>query len=431
MSKVLFWFRNDLRLHDNEALTKATAMGDVIPVYVFDERQFKNNRFGFKKTGIHRTQFLLESVEDLRQNLQQIGSNLIVRIGKPERILADLAEDFECEAVFASKEITQEEADVEIALSKRLKPLNIDIELVWMSTLYHARDLPFKIYQLPDVFTDFRKQLERGTKIRTTFADIKDIGLLPQSLEFGEIPSLQVLGFNEEIQVDSRAVLDFKGGETAALKRLESYIWEKDLLKTYKETRNGLIGGDYSSKFSTWLSLGCLSPRTIYEEAQRYEQSRVKNESTYWLIFELIWRDYFHFVALRFGTRIFKPSGIQHNLNIEWKHHKPTFEKWKNGETGVLFVDANMKELAASGFMSNRGRQNVASFLVNDLRLDWTWGAAYFESQLIDYDVCSNWGNWNYIAGVGNDPRENRYFDIPTQVQKYDPKGDYVKLWNS
>jgi deoxyribodipyrimidine photo-lyase len=411
VSKVLFWFRNDLRLHDNEALIKASEMADVIPVYVFDERQFKNQRQGFKKTGAFRTQFLIESVENLRQNLKKLGSNLIIRMGKPER------------------EITQEETEVEIALSKKLKPLNIDLELVWLATLYHARDLPFKINHLPDVFTDFRKTIERQAKVRPTFDTPTTLGYLPRDLEPGDLPTLKQLGFEETTIIDNRSVLDFKGGETEGLKRLQSYIWDKDLLKTYKETRNQLIGGDYSSKFSVWLGLGCLSPRMIYEEVQSYERQRTKNESTYWLIFELIWRDYFHFVALKFGTRIFKASGIKHDINHEWKHHKPSFEKWMNGQTGVPFIDANMRELAKTGFMSNRGRQNVASFLVKDLGLDWTWGAAYFESQLIDYDVCSNWGNWNYVAGVGNDPRENRYFNILTQARNYDKNAEYVKLW--
>ncbi len=115
----------------------------------------------------------------------------------------------------------------------------------------------------------------------------------------------------------------------------------------------------------------------------------------------------------------------------EWKHDKAKFEAWINGKTGVPFIDANMKELQLTGFMSNRGRQNVASFLTKDLGIDWTWGATYFESQLIDYDVCNNWGNWNYVAGVGNDPREDHYFNIETQVEKYDKNGDYVKLWLS
>ena len=429
MSKVIFWFRNDLRLEDNEGLVKAADMADVIPVYVFDERQFVKHRLGFDKTSARRVQFLLESVADLKRNLQKIGSDLIIRIGKPERILSDLAEDFECETIFTSKEIAQEETDVEIGLSKRLKPLNIDLELIWGATLYHVRDLPFKINHLPDVFTEFRKMTEKSAKVRATFAAPKDLGLLPRSLEIGMLPTLKDLGYNEEVTKDDRAVLDFKGGETEGLARLQSYIWDKDLLKIYKETRNGLLGGDYSSKFSAWLSLGCLSPRTIYEAIKKYEYDRLKNESTYWLIFELIWRDYFHFVALKFGTRLFKPSGIKLDIDTEWKRYRPTFDKWMEGNTGIPFIDANMRELAETGFMSNRGRQNVASFLVKDLHMDWTWGAAYFESQLIDYDVCSNWGNWNYVAGVGNDPRENRYFNILIQAKNYDAKAEYVKYW--
>lgn len=105
------------------------------------------------------------------------------------------------------------------------------------------------------------------------------------------------------------------------------------------------------------------------------------------------------------------------------------FWRWAEGQTGIPFVDANMRELNQTGFMSNRGRQNVASFLVNDLGIDWRWGASYFESMLIDYDACSNWGNWMYVAGVGNDPRENRYFNILKQAQNYDKKGEYIRHW--
>jgi deoxyribodipyrimidine photo-lyase len=228
---------------------------------------------------------------------------------------------------------------------------------------------------------------------------------------------------------DPRGVLPFRGGESEALRRIQTYFWENDQLKVYKETRNGLLGADYSSKFSLWLAYGCISPRQIYEEVKRYEAERVANDSTYWLIFELIWRDYFRFITLKYGSRLFKVSGIQYNLELKWNHRRDLFDKWVNGQTGVPFIDANMRELQLTGFMSNRGRQNVASFLAKDLKIDWTWGAAYFESQLIDYDVCSNWGNWNYVAGVGNDPRENRYFNIYTQATRYDEKGEYVKTW--
>ncbi len=428
MQNILFWFRNDLRLHDNEALIQATKAGNVTPVYVFDERQFLDTPLGFKRTGALRAKFLIESVQNLRQNLQKIGSDLVIKIGKPEDILAKMAADLQVAAVYASKEVTQEETTIEASLSKRLKPLNIEIELVWIATLYHARDLPFQINFLPDVFTEFRKKVERSAKIRPTFDAPKSLPKIEKTIELGEMPTLKTLGY-ENVKSDKRSVLAFQGGETAAQYRLDEYFWDNDLLKTYKETRNGLIGADYSSKFSAWLSLGCISPRTIYEEVKKYEKEVTANDSTYWLIFELIWRDYFHFIALKFGTRIFKPSGVRNDLMKSWKRDKMNFEKWVKGETGMPFIDANMRELQQTGFMSNRGRQNVASFLTKDLGIDWTWGAAYFESQLIDYDVCSNWGNWNYLAGVGNDPREDRYFNIGRQADMYDKEGEYVKLW--
>jgi deoxyribodipyrimidine photo-lyase len=132
---------------------------------------------------------------------------------------------------------------------------------------------------------------------------------------------------------------------------------------------------------------------------------------------------------LKFGTRIFKVSGINHDLKKTFRRDENLFLKWAEGQTGIPFIDANMREMNATGFMSNRGRQNVGSFLVKDLGIDWTWGAAYFESLLVDYDPCSNWGNWNYVAGVGNDPREDRYFNILTQANRYDEQGEYVKHW--
>ena len=227
---------------------------------------------------------------------------------------------------------------------------------------------------------------------------------------------------------DDRAVIDFKGGETEAWKRLRYYIWESDLIATYKETRNGLIGGDYSTKLSPWLALGAISPRSVFGEVKKYEAVRSKNSSTYWLVFELMWRDYFRFIAKKHGDRIFKITGIK-QIDLRLNKDLNSFEKWKGGKTGIDFVDANMLELKRTGFMSNRGRQNVASYLVHDLKVNWTWGASYFETMLIDYDPCSNWGNWNYIAGTGNDPRKNRYFNIENQANKYDPYGNYKRYW--
>ncbi len=189
-----------------------------------------------------------------------------------------------------------------------------------------------------------------------------------------------------------------------------------------------MLGADYSSKFSPWLALGCLSPRFIYEQVKEYEAERLKNDSTYWLVFELLWRDFFRFICAKHGNQIFRQSGLQ-GIRIPWKEDWERFRLWREGLTGFPLVDANMRELAATGFMSNRGRQNVASFLTKNLGINWLLGAEWFESLLIDYDVCSNWGNWNYTAGVGNDARGFRYFNIPKQSRDYDPKGDYIRHW--
>ncbi len=435
MKRIVYWFRNDLRLHDNEGFLTATERADqVLPVFIFDPRLFNEHpRLGFRKTGVFRANFLIESVMDLRRSLRNRGANLIVRVGNPAEILCELAKETGAMAVYASKEVTAEETNVEADLNKKLKPLNIDLDLFWMSTLYHVRDLPFEVARLPDVFSQFRNQVEKRAKVRQSFETPEDIELVP-GVAPGDMPTLATFGFdadtqNMALQPDPRRAVPFRGGETVALDRLNRYLWDTDLIATYKETRNGLLGEDYSSKFSAWLSNGCLSPRMIYDEVVRYEDERTRNDSTYWLIFELIWRDFFRFVALKFGTRIFKVSGINHDLKKTFRRDENLFLKWAEGETGIPFIDANMREMNASGFMSNRGRQNVGSFLVKDLGIDWTWGAAYFESLLVDYDPCSNWGNWNYVAGVGNDPREDRYFNILTQATRYDEKGDYVKHW--
>jgi deoxyribodipyrimidine photo-lyase len=229
--------------------------------------------------------------------------------------------------------------------------------------------------------------------------------------------------------LDKRAAFVFKGGEGAALHRLNYYLWETGLLSNYKNTRNGLLGADYSSKLSAWLSLGCISPRKVYAEVKRYEMAHGANESTYWLFFELLWRDFFYFMFKKYGNRFFKPQGLRGQAPPTAQNQAELFESWKKGQTGVPFVDANMRELNATGFMSNRGRQNAASFLVKDLKVNWTWGAAYFEEMLIDYCPASNWGNWAYVAGVANDPRENRYFNVIKQAGDYDPQGAYVRTW--
>ncbi len=419
----IVWFRNDLRLKDNRILNAALAeCGQIIPLFIIDTRWFRNLSLGFKKTGHLRAMFLLQCLQDLKQNLQSKGGDLLVLQGYPEEILPEVARHHQVQQVYASKETTWEEIKVEEALEVQMKDLSIPIRYAWQHTLILPDDLPFEIYEIPDVFSDFRKEVEKKSTVKEPLQAANKISI-PENWQQTELPSLSKLGFDQE-----KVELRFNGGETEAWKRLNSYFWQRDLLKNYKFTRNGLLGEDYSSKLSPWLAHGCISPRSVYQQVKIYEKEHKSNISTYWMIFELYWRDYFRFVAAKYGNKIFfktglldKPTGLRDDLDL--------FQKWANGATGIPFIDANMLELNQTGFMSNRGRQNVSSFLVKDLQINWTWGAAYFESKLIDYDVTSNWANWAYIAGVGNDPRQNRYFNIMKQAQQYDPKGEFVKHW--
>lgn len=233
------------------------------------------------------------------------------------------------------------------------------------------------------------------------------------------------------VRPDDRAALPFRGGETAALERLEHYC-QRGRVDTYKRTRNGMVGADYSTKLSPWLALGCVSARQVLQRVRAFERSSgIANEDTYWVVFELLWRDYMRFYALRHGTALFRLAGAQGAASgrQRWGREPHLLSAWSAGATGYPFIDANMRELRLTGFMSNRGRQNVASFLVRDLGLDWRLGAAHFERHLLDHDPCSNYGNWQYAAGVGSDPREDRYFNIVKQASMYDPDCAYIRLW--
>ncbi len=429
-NRIIVWFRQDLRIHDNEALDYALERGDeVIPVYVFDERMFKGvTKYGFPKTGKYRAKFLIECVEDLRASFQKLGTELIVRVGKPEEEIYKIACQTEASWVFCNRERMQEEVDVQDALERNLWKEAMEIHFFRGKMLYYTQDLPFPVSHCPDTFTTFRKEVERYVPIRESLPAPTRINKPTVNVAAGDMPKLSDFG-HEDFEVDKRAALAFQGGETAALQHLRDYLWEKDLLRTYKETRNGLIGKDYSSKLSPWLAQGCVSPKKVYSEIKKYEQERVKNESTYWLFFELLWRDFFRLMGKKHGNAIFRKEGTKGEESQKLEEDATKFRIWQEARTGVPFIDANMRELNLTGFMSNRGRQNVASFLVHDLEVNWQMGAEYFESLLIDYDVCSNWGNWNYIAGVGSDPREDRCFNILTQAKKYDSHGAYVKLW--
>jgi len=427
--QAIVWFRNDLRIHDNESLTEAMeAAENVLPVYIFDDRVFKSRtKFGFKKTGVFRAKFIIESIIDLRNSLASIGLPLIIRSGITENIIYELAREIKSSWVFCNRERTQEEVNIQDALERKLWTIGQEVRYNRGKMLYYTADLPFPVTQTPDVFSQFRKEVEKYIPVREPLPVPSGHTYYNMDVDPGAIPHLRDLGFKKE-EIEAATACPYRGGESAAISRLKHYFWEVEGLSNYKETRNQLLGLDYSSKFSPYLAQGCLSPKFIYAELKRYESKVKKNNSTYWLFFELLWRDFFRLMGKKHGNKIFQIRGPK-NIDKSWTEDSEAFNAWATGNTGIPFIDANMRELYSTGFMSNRGRQNVASFLVNDLGINWLLGAEYFESLLVDYDPCSNYGNWNYLAGVGSDPRENRHFNILSQAKRYDPEGAYIKHW--
>lgn len=457
MKTHLILFRNDLRIHDNEALSEASKADRLIPVYVFDPRKYAATEYGFPRVGPLRIRFLMETVSNLRNNLRRRHSDLVIRTGKLEEIVPALVKEYRVSDVFLHAEPTSEERKEEDELEAALASLNpnallntdaspkpsgsetpigIHLRKFWGSTLYHRDDLSMGAHQVPEVFSNFRKRVEKSSRVREFIAMPEELPPCPVDVS-GELPDMETLRVVQDhflwndTQFDQshKSVLDFKGGEDTALQRVRDYIWDGDHLKRYKETRNGLLGPDYSSKFSPWLATGALSPRYVHDQIRQYEKERVKNSSTYWMIFELIWRDYFKFVFMKHGNALFRTEGIRKTSHpVAWQRDDVLIRAWQKAETGIPFVDANMRELLRTGFMSNRGRQNAASFFSWNLRQEWRIGAAWFETLLLDYDPCSNWGNWMYNSGVGNDPRQ-RYFNILGQADRYDENGDYVRHW--
>ena len=248
MKTAVVWFKTDLRLHDNETLVKAIAQNDsIVPVYCLDDSHFETNSFGFKKTGSFRAKFLLESLQDLNNQLQALGSGLIVVKGKPAEEIPKIVKQYKAHKVYAKREVAYEEKQTEALVQSELWKLQCELLTFSTSTLYHAEDLPFSIKDIPDVFTSFRKKTEKDSKIRTAFDSPTTI-VSPELMPF-DLPTLTSLDL-EEVKMDKRAAIQFKGGETEAIKRLNHYFFETHAIAKYKETRNGLVGADYSSKFS-------------------------------------------------------------------------------------------------------------------------------------------------------------------------------------
>ncbi|WP_293936063.1 DASH family cryptochrome [Iodobacter sp.] len=422
---AVYWFRNDLRINDNLALAQACLQSDQLAlVYCLEPEE--HTIWGFNRVGLHRKIFLADTLLDLARQCQQRGSQLLIVEGKPALALPRILQQHQCQTIYCEAIAAPEE----MAQIDSLREQAYEVEAIWQSSLLNPSELPFSIEDLPQVFTAFRQQIEQmGVLAPAPMGWTEKLPELPKAAL--AIPQVDIKAWAGIAPIDKRSAFPYdqpqwQGGATMALAHVQRYL-ASGLADQYKQTRNGLIGSDYSTKFSPWLASGALSARQIDQQLKTHEAMHGANESTYWIWFELLWRDYFRFLHLRFGVQLYYANGLKDAATIS--HQPELFLKWCLGNTGQPFIDAGMRELAATGYLSNRMRQNVASFLIHDLQCDWRAGAAWFESLLIDYDVYSNQGNWLYLAGCGTDPRSNRRFNIEKQIKTYDPQCEYLHLW--
>ena len=423
--KSVYWFRSDLRINDNLALNKAIDNSKhILFIYIDDENNYRQTSWEFLRMGEHRKIFINQGISNLDKILKNYGHSLHLFKGNTIEILKKITQEHFidtvfCEEIYASEEKKQIES---------LKNLGINVNLTFQSSLFNLEQLPFDLNDMPNVFTKFRKLIEQNQiKPNSPNRLSENISnLLPITIDNTEIKLQKTEDYKQSSFPISQD--NFMGGEINARASIKKYF-QSNLPLSYKDTRNNLIGINFSTKFSPWLALGFISARQIYSYLKEYELAFIANESTYWIFFELLWRDFFRFIFIKYGDYFFYKSGLGLNP-IKIKHNVKSFLAWSQGETPNSFINAGMIELNKTGFLSNRMRQITASYLVNELSCDWRSGAAWFESQLIDYDVYSNYGNWAYIAGCGTDPRGGRHFNIEKQRQTYDPEGDYQKMWN-
>ncbi|MBA4294188.1 hypothetical protein C0431_14595 [bacterium] len=390
MEKVVYWFRRDLRVRDNWGLIRAASRGPVVGVFVWDSAVVgRAGRFG--------QAFLVDSLVQLREEMRRCGSDLVV--------VRDL-EELEGRQVVCSDEVGVFESAEADRVGAELVRQDFLVDYDWR--------------KLPGIFTKFRKEVE-------------------------PLGAVQVLGVPELrgwVWDGEECLLDQLAEEVSIVELmmppgLRGAAWrgtwffsglEPVPVSVYKDTRNGFDGWNSSSLLSSYLAWGCMSVREAAAEVRRCEDLYAANDSTYWFILELLWRDYFHYLARQQGVKMFLREGIQ-GLELDWSGGDELYDAWCGGWTGYPIVDACMRQLAATGWMSNRGRQITANFLTKVLNVDWRMGAEWFERNLIDYDVASNWGNWQYHAGVGTDGREFRVFHPVKQAAEHDPASEFIQKW--
>jgi deoxyribodipyrimidine photo-lyase len=412
MIRSILWFRQDLRLHDNEALHEALRnCEELIPVYILDPQQFSSQtQYGTPKTGAARTRFLLESLNDLRNNLRSMGSELVIRTGDQVQILFDLAAKHKVNYIYCNRERTREEVDVQDQLEKRLWTIGCEIRYSRGKMLYYTSDLPFPVTHCPDSFVVFKKEMDQHIPVRMPLATPATLVSFPSEIEGGTIPELYDLCPSSVVPIHHY----FKGGETAAFEAVNK-VEEPKLA-------NLMAGG--GTLLSPWIAMGCLSPKKVYYDSLSFSMG------TEVLQQHLLYRDYLRLMGKKYGDRIFAEYGLKEGGTPSRKDPK-ALQAWQQGRSGIAIVDAAMHQLNQTGWLPDNLRRLVARYFIKVLKLDWRLGAAYFEARLIDYDPCTNWISWLNLAGLGPDSREDRTINYEAVGKRLDPEGTYISAWHS
>lgn len=407
MSRQLILLNDCLRLHDNPLLNAPTSNDIAYAVIVVNQRQFR-------QASKRRQQLQAALITDFAAQLAARGIQLHCFIADQYQQLQELIERWQIDQVYAATPCAINEVRLMQKIAQRCELILIDCNSLL------AEQLAPDYQHFPRSCSQFRSQREPELLVCAVTPEA-----ITASAFIGEgslpFPTSALQG-HEAAESDPFVAYT----ETGALQHWQTYL-QSPAFPEYLQTRNQLLGTDYASFISTALAMGTLSVRWCWHDLQR----AVQHPSAVWLKQELYWREYFRHYFRVYGDACFREQGLGRRAALtQFPRNSATslenLQRWQLGQTGMPFIDANMRLLATTGLMSNRGRQNVASYLVFELGVDWRLGAAYFEQQLLDYDVASNWGNWAYIAGAGEGPA--RHFNVMKQAMQYDKNADFVSL---
>lgn len=415
--KELYWLQQDLRLQDNPALLSHCDASELLLVYIWQQPPAWCNLTGL---GSQRRRLLLEHLHSLHGELQARGQNLLFLQGAPAQLLPALVEQWGIDRVGTSRCPGVYEARTLAQLRERLP---VPLQVHGGNTLLLQHQLPGGLRALPRAFPRFLQGVE-ALPVTAVLDAPATLPPAPAGLPFPPLP---------EVGGRPPAALPLRGGSAAGQRRLQQYLFGEEQILDYPVGRNTLDPLAGSSTLSPWLASGALSVRELAHGITHFEQSRQRSEATGQLRRALWRREFFHWRALLDGHRLFRAAGLDEPAAR--KHRFCTFDprafaRWCQGDTDYPLVNALQRQLLATGWMSHSGRQLSASCLINELGLDWRFGAAFFEKHLIDYEVGSNYGNWQYLAGVGGDPGGGRHFNLAEQAAEHDPGGVFTAKWD-